>query len=128
LAFQVQAKGGRQYEDPLAASLERSRERGRGREATAPETIPALGWRDILWRVPEGILADRILYTSGGVAFFTRPYRETMVATAGKKASSVTDVSTIREHLTLLESILPDGAIKLIGDQMAHISPASAAL
>ena len=32
----VQAKGGRQYEDPLAVSLERSRERGRGREATAP--------------------------------------------------------------------------------------------
>jgi hypothetical protein len=50
----VQAKGGRQYEDPLAVSLERSRERGRGREATAPETIPPLGWRDILWRVPEG--------------------------------------------------------------------------
>jgi hypothetical protein len=67
----VQAKGGRQYEDPLAVSLERSRERGRGREATAPETIPPLGWRDILWRVLEGILADRILYTSGGVAFFT---------------------------------------------------------
>ena len=34
----------------------------------------------------------------------------------------MTDVSTIREHLTLLESILPDGAIKLIGDQMAHIA------
>ena len=38
----VQAKGGRQYEDPLAVSLERSRERGRGREATAPETIRRL--------------------------------------------------------------------------------------
>ena len=50
----VQAKGGRQYEDPFAVSLERSRERGRGREATAPETIPPLGWRDILWRVLEG--------------------------------------------------------------------------
>ena len=34
----------------------------------------------------------------------------------------MTDVSTIREHLTPLESILPDGAIKLIGDQMAHIA------
>ena len=122
LAFQVQAKGGRQYEDPLAASLERSRERGRGREATAPETIPALGWRDILWRVLEGILADRILYTSGGVAFFTLLAFFPAVATIVSLYGLVTDVSTIREHLTLLESILPDGAIKLIGDQMAHIA------
>ena len=37
----VKAKGGRQYEDPLAVSLERSRERGRGREATAPESDSA---------------------------------------------------------------------------------------
>ena len=118
----VQAKGGRQYEDPLAVSLERSRERGRGREATAPETIPPLGWRDILWRVPEGILADRILYTSGGVAFFTLLAFFPAVATIVSLYGLVTDVSTIREHLTLLESILPDGAIKLIGDQMAHIA------
>ena len=118
----VQAKGGRQYEDPLAVSLERSRERGRGREATAPETIPPLGWRDILWRVLEGILADRILYTSGGVAFFTLLAFFPAVATIVSLYGLVTDVSTIREHLTLLESILPDGAIKLIGDQMAHIA------
>ena len=118
----VQAKGGRQYEDPLAESLERSRERGRGREATAPETIPPLGWRDILWRVLEGILADRILYTSGGVAFFTLLAFFPAVATIVSLYGLVTDVSTIREHLTPLESILPDGAIKLIGDQMAHIA------
>jgi membrane protein len=118
----VQAKGGRQSEDPLAVSLERSRERGRGREATAPETIPPLGWRDILWRVLEGILADRILYTSGGVAFFTLLAFFPAVATIVSLYGLVTDVSTIREHLTLLESILPDGAIKLIGDQMAHIA------
>ena len=118
----VPAKGGRQSEDPLAVSLERSRERGRGREATAPETIPPLGWRDILWRVLEGILADRILYTSGGVAFFTLLAFFPAVATIVSLYGLVTDVSTIREHLTLLESILPDGAIKLIGDQMAHIA------
>ena len=66
----AEAKGERHTEDPIAIALERARERGRGREAGAPEAIPPRGWRDILWRVLEGILADRILYTSGGVAFF----------------------------------------------------------
>jgi membrane protein len=67
----AEAKGERHNEDPLAIALERACERGRGREAIAPEAIPSLGWRDILWRVLKGILEDRILYTSGGVAFFT---------------------------------------------------------
>ena len=70
----------------------------------------------------EGILADRILYTSGGVAFFTLLAFFPAVATIVSLYGLVTDVSTIREHLTPLESILPDGAIKLIGDQMAHIA------
>ena len=105
--------GERHTEDPLAIALERARERGRGREATAPETIPPLGWRDILWRVLEGILADRILYTSGGVAFFTLLAFFPAVATIVSIYGLVADVSTIREHLTLLVGILPDGGIEL---------------
>jgi membrane protein len=102
--------------------LERARERGRGREAVAPEVIPPLGWRDILWRVLKGILEDRILYTSGGVAFFTLLSFFPAVATIVSIYGLVADVSTIHEHLTLLVSILPDGAITLIGNQMAHIA------
>jgi membrane protein len=116
----AQGKGERHYEDPVAVSLERARERGRGREAGAPEAITPLGWRDILWRVLKGILADRILYTSGGVAFFTLLAFFPAVATIVSVYGLVADVSTIREHLTLLVSIVPDGAITLIGNQMAH--------
>src|SRR6185295_5698592 len=50
--------------------LARAREPGCGREANTPEQIPPRGWRDILWRVLWSISADRILSTSGGVAFF----------------------------------------------------------
>jgi membrane protein len=116
----AQGKGERHYEDPVAVSLERARERGRGREAGAPEAIPPLGWRDILWRVLKGILQDRILYTAGGVAFFTLLGFFPAVATIVSVYGLVADVSTIREHLTLLVNILPDGAITLIGNQMAH--------
>jgi membrane protein len=118
----AEAKGERHTEDPLAIALERARERGRGREAIAPEAIPPLGWRDILWRVLKGILEDRILYTSGGVAFFTLLSFFPAVATIVSIYGLVADVSTIHEHLTLLVGILPDGAITLIRNQMAHIA------
>jgi membrane protein len=117
----AEAKGERHTEDPLAIALERAHERGRGREAVAPEAIPPLGWRDILWRVLKGILEDRILYTSGGVAFFTLLSFFPAVATIVSIYGLVADVSTIHEHLTLLVGILPDGAITLIRNQMAHI-------
>jgi membrane protein len=118
----AEAKGERHTEDPLAIALERARERGRGREAAAPEAIPPRGWRDILWRVLMGIIEDRILYTSGGVAFFTLLAFFPAVTTVVSLYGLVADVSTIRAHLTLLESILPDGAIKLIGNQITHIA------
>jgi membrane protein len=118
----AEAKGERHTEDPLAISLARARERGRGREADAPEAIPPLGWHDILWRVLKGILDDRLLYTSGGVAFFTLLAFFPAVATIVSLYGLVADVSTIRDHLTLLEDIFPGGAITLIGNQMAHVA------
>ena len=118
----AEAKGERHTEDPVAIALERARERGRGREAGAPEAIPPLGWRDILWRVLKGIIEDRILYTSGGVAFFTLLAFFPAVATIVSIYGLVADVSTIREHLTLLVGILPDGGIELVGNQITYIA------
>jgi membrane protein len=54
----------------LPDDLAHAREPGRGREANTPGEIPARGWKDILWRVLWQISDDRILSTSGGVAFF----------------------------------------------------------
>ena len=118
----AEAKGERHTEDPVAIALERARERGRGREAGAPEAIPPLGWRDILWRVPKGIIEDRILYTAGGVAFFTLLAFFPAVATIVSIYGLVADVSTIREHLTLLVGILPGGGIELVGNQITYIA------
>ena len=53
-----------------SVDLARAGEPGRGREANTPEQIPPRGWSDILWRVLYGISSNRVLSTSGGVAFF----------------------------------------------------------
>jgi membrane protein len=64
------AEVGARSDSASPVDLARAREPGRGREANTPEQIPPRGWRDIFWRVFWSISEDRILSTSGSVAFF----------------------------------------------------------
>jgi len=64
------AEVGARNNSSRSVDLARAGEPGRGREANTPAQIPPRGWRDILWRVLWSISVDRILSTSGGVAFF----------------------------------------------------------
>ena len=102
----------------LSVDLGRARELGRGREANTPEQIPPRGWRDILWRVFWSISEDRILSTSGGVAFFallaTFPGIAAIVSLYGLFA----DASAIGKHLSLLSGFLPDGVLQLIAETL----------
>jgi membrane protein len=68
--------------------------------------------------VLNGIIEDRILYTSGGVAFFTLLAFFPAVATIVSIYGLVADVSTVREHLTLLVGILPG----VIGNQITGVT------
>ena len=101
----------------LSDDLTRAREPGRGRDANTPRDIPARGWNDILWRVFWSVSEDRVLSTSGGVAFFALlaifPAIATMVSLYGLIANS----GTIRGHLSLLAGILPGGVLELLGHQ-----------
>ncbi len=98
--------------------LGRAREQGRGRDADTPEQMSAVGWRDILWRVLLSISADRVLSTSGSVAFFALlavlPGVTAIVLLYGLFA----DASTIGSHLTILAGILPGGVLAVISDQI----------
>src|SRR5688572_26013826 len=98
--------------------LSRAREQGRGRDADTPEQISALGWQDVLWRVLWSISADRVLSTSGSVAFFALlavlPGVTAIVLLYGLFA----DASTIGSHLTILAGILPGGVLAVISDQI----------
>jgi membrane protein len=102
--------------------LVRAREPGRGRDANTPEQIPPRGWRDILWRVFWAMSANRILSTSGGVAFFALlaifPGIGAIVSLYGIFA----DASTISGHIALLGGILPFGILEIIAEQIRLVA------
>lgn len=103
----------------------RAREPGRGREATAPEQIPARGWKDILWRVIWATSEDRILATAGSVAFFALLAVFPAVATVVSLYGLFADARTIGGHLNLLAGILPRGVLDLIAQQIVLIAAKS---
>jgi membrane protein len=114
--------GNERDQAPLATDLARAREPGRGREADTPKDIPALGWKDILWRVFWAIPEDRILATAGGVAFFALLAVFPGIATLVSLYGLFADAKTIGNHLSVLAGILPAGVIELIGTQVATVA------
>ena len=116
------AEVGERTDPGFSVDLARAREPGRGREATTPEQIPARGWRDILWRVVLSVSADRIMSTSGGVAFFALLAVFPGIAAIVSLYGLFADASTIGNHLNLLSGILPAGVLALIADQITLIT------
>jgi membrane protein len=105
-----------------SADLQRANEPGRGREAETPEQIPAQGWQDILWRMLWSIPEDRILSTSGGVAFFALLAVFPGIAAVVSLYGHFADASTIAKHLTVFSGILPSGALDMFADQITRIA------
>jgi membrane protein len=68
------------------------------------------------------ISADRILSTSGGVAFFALLAVFPGVAAIVSLYGLFADASTIGNHLFLLSGFLPGGVLELIGEQITLIS------
>jgi membrane protein len=106
----------------LSPDLARAHELGRGREATTPEQIPPRGWKDIFWRVLWSISDNRILSTSGSVAFFALLAFFPGIAAIVSLYGLFADSSTIGDHLTLLSGILPFGILTLVADQITMVA------
>lgn len=107
---------------PTQDDFARAREPGRGRDADDPSAIPALGWRDIVWRVVLAVPQDRVLATAGGVAFFTLLAIFPAIAVVVSLYGIFADASTIATHLVVLGGIMPPGVLDLISGQIAAIT------
>src|ERR1700731_4732255 len=94
----------------------------RGRGAKAPTDIPPKGWRDVLLRVFHGISKDRVTTISGGVTFFVLlalfPGLAGLISLYGLFADS----GTIAQHLSSLTSILPEGGMQILRDQLQQLT------
>jgi membrane protein len=99
-----------------------AQEDGRGRNATAPTDIPAPGWKDIFRRVYEEIGRDRVLLVAAGVTFYLllafAPALAALISLYGLFA----DPATISEHVSLLQGMIPGGAMEILEDQLTRLS------
>jgi membrane protein len=107
---------------PLAAHRSSRSADSRGRGAEASTDIPQKGWRDVLLRVFHGVSEDRITTISGGVTFFVLlalfPGLAGLISLYGLFADS----STIGQHLSSLEGILPEGGMQILRDQFQQLT------
>lgn len=109
-----------------AAARERSQPQrsdadARGKEAESPSEVPAAGWKDIAWRVYDKIQRDRVLLVAAGVSYYGLLALFPAIAALVSLYGLFADPETIKDQLSMLEGIVPEGAIQVVGDQISRI-------
>lgn len=104
------------------AAAERGRGAAEGKNAQKPTDIPARGWKDILARVWDQIGKDRVVAVAAGVTFYALLAIFPMVTALVSIYGFVADPATINEHLRAMSSVLPGGALDVIGEQVTRIA------
>jgi membrane protein len=107
----------KQHAPPQAAD-----EKGRGRSADTPTEIPALGWKDILWRTYEEFNKDRIMSVAAGVTYYALLAVFPAIAALVSIYGLFADPGTIQDHLNTLSGVLPGGALDIIREQVIRIA------
>ncbi len=97
-------------------------EAGRGRETEWPSEIPARGWKDVLWRVYEQVVEDRVMLVAAGAAFYLMlaifPALGAFVSIYG----FVADPTSIADQIAFLQGVLPSGGLDLISGQLQSLA------
>lgn len=109
----------RRREDAVASVAPHDSEAGKG--APGPASIPSPGWWAILKRTFSEVNADRVLAVAGSVTFYGLlslfPAITVLVSVYGLFA----DPASISDHLAALASVLPEGTMSIISEQVARI-------
>ena len=97
-------------------------ESGRGRNAESPAEIPALGWKDVLFRVYHSLEQDRVMLIAAGSTFYLLlalfPALTAFVSLYGFLA----DRATVAGNISLLAGVLPNDAVALIQAQLEALA------
>jgi membrane protein len=95
---------------------------GRGRHAERPGEIPKRGWKDIFWRVYNGLSEDRILMNAAAVTFYSLLALFPAIAAFVSIYGLFADPSQIANQLDSLSGILPGGGMEVIRDQLTRVA------
>ncbi len=94
----------------------------RGRAAETPTEIPALGWKDIAFRVKDEIAADRVSLIAAGVAFYGLlalfPAITALIAISGL----IVEPSQIVDQLESLSGLMPEEVISIVTVQATEVA------
>jgi membrane protein len=115
----------RASDEPQAAQERWAEQSGRGREATSPGRIPWRGWKDILWRTYEEILADRLLLIAAGVVFYALLAIVPAITALVSFYGLFTPAKTIGDQVAFLADVMPATAWSVIADQVTRIAAKS---
>jgi membrane protein len=95
---------------------------GRGRTARGPHEIPRRGWTDVLWRTWEEAGNDRLLSVAAGVTFYVLLALFPAIAAFVSIYGLVADRGTVASHVGALSTMLPGGAVEIVGEQVDRIA------
>lgn len=95
---------------------------GRGHDADSPAQVPAQGWKDILLRTYAEISDDRVTLIAAAVTYYLLlaifPALTAFVSLYGL----FTDTATVGEHLAALSTVVPEGGMAIIDEQLTRLT------
>lgn len=104
------------------ATVDTSRDEQHGRFAESPSEIPAKGLRDVLWRVYEEVMTDRVTLIAAGATYYIVlalfPGMGVLVSIYGL----LSDPADITKQIIFLRDVLPPGAFDLLLPQLEALA------
>jgi len=123
--YREQRSAEREQTEDRRAAPSRNVDEDRGRNADRPSEIPKRGWKDILWRVYNGINEDRILMNAAAVTFYSLLALFPGIAALVSIYGLFFDPSQIANQLDTLSGILPGGGMEIVKDQLTRVASQS---
>lgn len=94
----------------------------RGREALTPSDIPALGLKDVTWRVWKSLTHDHVMLIAGGVTFYLLLALFPALVAFMSIYGIFLDPATAVDHAQSLRGLFPPTAVDMIAEQLARLT------
>lgn len=94
----------------------------RGRNAKAPQHIPAPGWKDVLKRVKQGIKDDRLSMISAAMAYYALFAFVPALSSVVLMYAWVSDPAEIQGHMAAMSRFLPADAQNILSEQLGALA------